>query len=320
MIEQAITITDEEIVILGQFFIHKDYSITRKDLLLDAIAKHYRGQRLRIKLLDGENHRFSGFDDTIRYICNALLIPYKSVVFESHNPEEGVFDIEQLKLGIFISVGRHLPEQFDNNLSNAKFIGTTLGRYNVSRLRLAYELDQAFPNDAFITFQSKPNFINDQYRHFGSVYREELEWFNQKTFDHDLISNHYMGMIDWQTACAHYGNIWNKYQIEVVSETDCMDNFWFTEKTANCLATGKPFVLVSGQGSLKRLESMGFKTFGDILDQSYDSASDPYTRIKRLTHSLHSLYTSPSKADLINQLYQTAHQNIDLYTQYCKRQ
>jgi len=318
--EQAITVTDNEIVILAQFFIHKDYSITRKDLLLDIISKYYRGQKIRVKLLDGENHRFSGFEEALRYVCGALLIPYSHVTLETHCPDDGIFNTEVLRLGIFISVGRYLPADFDRNIDNAKFIGTTLGRYNVSRLRLAYELDTAFPNDSFITFQSKPHFINDQYRHFSDVYQAELEWFNQKTFDQDLISNHYMGMIDWQTACSHYGNIWNKYQIEVISETDCMDNFWFTEKTANCLAAGKPFVLVSGQGSLKRLKMMGFQTFDEILDESYDTAPDPYARIKRLTQSLQVLYTSPSKADLISQLYQKAHQNIELYQQYCKRQ
>ena len=62
MMEQAVTITNTDIVILGQFFVHKDYSITRKDILLDILGKHYAGQQILIRLWDGENFDFSGFD------------------------------------------------------------------------------------------------------------------------------------------------------------------------------------------------------------------------------------------------------------------
>jgi hypothetical protein len=320
MIEKSITITAHSIVILGQFFIHKDYSITRKDILLDVLTKHYTGQKIIIRLWDGENTDFSGFELFIKFICDKIGIPYTDVTFESHNHNIENFSSVKLKLGIFISVNQYLPAEFDRNLADAKFVGSLLGRFNINRLRLAYELDQAFANDTFITFQPDVNFVNQQLEHFSDQYREELQWFAKRTFDRDLTSKHYMGMIDWYDACRCYGNVWNRYQIEVISETDAVDNFWFTEKTANCLATGKPFVLVSGQYSLHRLREMGFVTFGEILNESYDCARTPYERIKQLTASLNDLYTSTSKAEDIQELYRLASQNIDLYRQYCVRQ
>ena len=320
MIEQAITVTDSEILILGQFFVHKDYSITRKDIVLDIIAKQYRGQRITVRLLDGENTGFSGFESFMQYVCDMLDIPYSNVTFETHNPDlTKVFNLTQLKLGIFISVNQYLPATFDRNLTDAKFVGCLLGRYNLSRFRLAYELDQAFANDTFITFQPDVNFLNQQFRHFGVEYEKELAWVATKQFDRDLVSKHHMGMIDWYDACRAYGNVWKQYQIEVISETDAMDNFWFTEKTANCLATGKPFVLVSGQGSLKRLRDMGFTTFESILDETYDTETNPYDRINHLTSSLQNLYTSPSKAEKLQELYHLASQNIERYQQYIVR-
>ena len=317
MNEQAVTITDTEIVILAQFFIHKDYSITGKDLLLDLLAKHYANQRIVIKLLDGENTRFSGFDQFIKLVCDKLDIPCSMVTFVSHNKDlNNGFVLDHIPMGIFVSVNQYLPATFDRNIGNAKFVGSLLGRYNPIRFRLAYELDIAFPNDTFITFQPKANFIKDKLKHFNELYQKELAWLENKVFDRDLVSNHFMGMIDWYAACRNYGNVWNQYQIEVISETDAVDNFWFTEKTANCLATGKPFVLVSGQDSLKQLQDMGFETFGDILDETYDDATNPYDRIQRLTHSLAQVYNSTSKAEIINQLYQQAAKNIELYRQY----
>ncbi len=316
MIEQSITVTDTEIVILAQFFIHKDYSVTNKDLILDVLAKHYTGQHIVIRLLDGENIKFSGFDHFVKYMCDHLHIPYDKITIESHCPDNHeIFKTQCLKMGIFISVTQYLPH-IDKNLNQAKFVGSLLGRYNLTRFRLAYELDCAFPGDTFITFQPTADFVKERLKHTASLYQQELNWLEHKQFDRDITSRHYMGMVDWYDACRSYGNVWNRYQIEVISETDAVDNFWFTEKTANCLATGKPFVLVSGSGSLQRLQDMGFVTFGDILDESYDSAKTSYDRIQRLTRSLQDLYTSTSKAESLNKLYQQAAKNIELYQQY----
>ena len=319
MKEQGITVTDTEIVILGQFFIHKDYSITRKDILFDILAKQYAGQKIIVRLWDGENPDFSGFEAFMKYVCDKVQIPYINVTFESHSPNIADFNSIQLKLGIFISVNQYLPKEFNRDLTSAKFVGCLLGRYNLSRLRLAYELDTAFANKTFITFQPDVKFIATQLDHFGGQYQRELNWLKNKTFDKDLTSQHYMGMIDWYDACRSYGNVWNRYQIEVVSETDSISNFWFTEKTANCLATGKPFVLVSGQYSLHRLREMGFVTFNSILDESYDTEPNPYKRIVRLTSALKELYNSPSRAEKLQELYHLASKNIELYRKYAER-
>lgn len=316
MIEQGVVVSDSEILVLGQFFVHKDYSITRKDILFDILAKQYAGQQIIVRLWDGENTDFSGFETFMKFVCDKINIPYTSVTFESHNPNISDFNSIKLKLGIFISVNQYLPAEFDRDISNAKFAGSLLGRYNLNRLRLAYELDQAFPNDTFITFQPDVSFIKQQLDHFSDQYQDELAWISQKTFDRDLTSTHYMGMIDWYDACRAYGNVWNRYQIEVVSETDSIDNFWFTEKTANCLATGKPFVLVSGQYSLHRLREMGFVTFNEILDETYDLARTPYDRVQQITASLQKLYTSPNRKELVQQLYELAQSNIARYRNY----
>jgi hypothetical protein len=317
MKEQAITVTDTEIVILAQFFVHKDYSITGKDLIMDVLGKHYTGQQIVIKLMDGENTRFSGFDQFIQHVSNTFDIPANKITFVCHDAKlKNGFVLDHIPMGIFVSVKQYLPSNFDRNVTQSRFVGCLLGRYNLNRLRLAYELDSAFPNDTFITFQPRSNFVKDTLKNVDLLYQSELTWIENKTFDKDLVSGHHMGMIDWYAACANYGNVWNQYQIEVVSETDAVDNFWFTEKTANCLATGKPFVLVSGNGSLARLRDMGFQTFDSVIDESYDLATHPYDRIKRLTDSLRVLYTSSSRQQQMDTMYQLASKNCELYDKY----
>ena len=61
-----------------------------------------------------------------------------------------------------------------------------------------------------------------------------------------------------------------------------------TEKTFKPIALGMPFVIVGTCGSLEYLRSYGFKTFGHIWDESYDSADDD-VRIERIAELLKSL-------------------------------
>jgi hypothetical protein len=62
-----------------------------------------------------------------------------------------------------------------------------------------------------------------------------------------------------------------------------------TEKTFKPIALGMPFVLVATQGSLEYLRSYGFKTFGHIWDETYDTIADPHERIAAIASLLKTL-------------------------------
>ena len=62
-----------------------------------------------------------------------------------------------------------------------------------------------------------------------------------------------------------------------------------TEKTFKPIALGMPFVMVGTQGSLEYLRSYGFKTFGHIWDESYDTIADPHQRIAAVASLLKNL-------------------------------
>jgi hypothetical protein len=68
--------------------------------------------------------------------------------------------------------------------------------------------------------------------------------------------------------------------IEVVLETLFDDSrLHLTEKSLRPIACGQPFILAGTVGSLEYLRSYGFKTFGDIWDESYDLVEDPAERL-----------------------------------------
>jgi len=68
--------------------------------------------------------------------------------------------------------------------------------------------------------------------------------------------------------------------IEIVLETLFDDTRWhLTEKTLRPIACGKPFILASTPGSLQYLRNYGFKTFQGLIDETYDTVTDPCLRL-----------------------------------------
>ena len=68
-----------------------------------------------------------------------------------------------------------------------------------------------------------------------------------------------------------------------------------TEKTFKPIALGMPFVLAATTGSLEYLRSYGFKTFGHLWDESYDTIEDPHERIKAVASLLSRLHDLSAK-------------------------
>jgi hypothetical protein len=155
-----------------------------------------------------------------------------------------------------------------------------------------------------------------------SAYQRELEWIKYKKFETDeTLDQTFQGsrFLGWQQSTSTYHTLWPKYQIECVAETDVFSNSWFTEKTARCLASGKPFVLFSGPDSLKTLKKFGFKTFNDVIDESYDDKLTPRSRMITMLQSLKDLYNDIHKNIKINQLTQIAKYNQSIYDKICRK-
>lgn len=89
-------------------------------------------------------------------------------------------------------------------------------------------------------------------------------------------------------AHSHYSaefdiNDYEATDIEVVLETLFDDSrLHLTEKSLRPIACGQPFILAGTHGSLEYLRSYGFKTFGDVWDESYDLVEDPAERLTQI--------------------------------------
>jgi hypothetical protein len=62
-----------------------------------------------------------------------------------------------------------------------------------------------------------------------------------------------------------------------------------TEKIAKPIAMAHPFVVASNKGYYRDLHNIGFKTFGHLIDESFDSIENPQERLERVAQVVEDL-------------------------------
>lgn len=80
---------------------------------------------------------------------------------------------------------------------------------------------------------------------------------------------------------------YKKFAIDIVAETVFDYPYPFiTEKTLRPIGCKRMFIILGSARSLKLLKSKGFKTFDDIIDESYDEIDDPCARFHSVANSI----------------------------------
>jgi hypothetical protein len=104
--------------------------------------------------------------------------------------------------------------------------------------------------------------------------------------------------------------------IEIVLETLFDDDRWhLTEKSLRPIACGKPFVLMATPGSLQYLRQYGFKTFGGLIDETYDNIQNPKQRLQAVIAEMKRISVLPvqQKTKLFSDLDSIAKFNKHLF-------
>ena len=90
--------------------------------------------------------------------------------------------------------------------------------------------------------------------------------------------------------------IYNKTAYTLVAETNYSNHYTFyTEKTVKPIIARRLFVALAGRGHLANLQKLGFKTFGSIIDETYDIASDATFRWDMALDQVTWLMTQPQE-------------------------
>ena len=126
---------------------------------------------------------------------------------------------------------------------------------------------------------------SDTFKDLGSHYQQRLL---------DLNPND-QGWLDSALPPIHY---YNRTNFELVVESNTRhnndDSFFFTEKTFKPIALKHPFIILSNYNHLRNLHELGFKTFHNHIDESYDSKTDVNDRIDIIVRNLKALENNSS--------------------------
>lgn len=87
-------------------------------------------------------------------------------------------------------------------------------------------------------------------------------------------------------------DIYNQSYHSIIAETSFYNEFThLTEKTAKPIMAERVFVAFAGQHYLRNLRSLGFQTFSDIIDESYDQESNNDKRFNQAWQQVEYLCT-----------------------------
>lgn len=111
---------------------------------------------------------------------------------------------------------------------------------------------------------------------------ELRDWYEQQhigSLDGSCIRDQYTeGHNTNRSLLAHY----DRFHIEVVAETYLLgDTFMPTEKTFRPMSAGKAMIVMGPKGFLGRLRDLGYRTWNEFWDETYDDLEGP-SRLRRI--------------------------------------
>lgn len=113
----------------------------------------------------------------------------------------------------------------------------------------------------------------------------------------------YMDNLNEQATLDSWFSIVSEAQYE-----DRQGTVFLSEKVFKPIACQHPFVILGNKGSLKELKKLGYKTFHDLIDESYDNL-DSNDRFHAIANIINTLESNPNKLQWFEWLRPTLEYN-----------
>jgi len=176
-------------------------------------------------------------------------------------------------------------KQVQPNLLNTKLISTTKSKYFDILLGCRrthrdyiyqYINEHNITNKVIMTYYQHWNVDLRQTDHIFET--EGLEFLPESDYTHSVHQVKYYGHRMNLSQVVPFV-IYNDSYYSIVAETNASNQFnFYTEKIVKPILGQRLFVVIAGQGYLKNLQSFGFRTFSDVIDESYDNEINDQTR------------------------------------------
>jgi hypothetical protein len=261
-------------------------------------------------------------------ICHSFHHDHIKCVFGSYqnytSPPADRFFVNALSFFSFVVAANSVRDINEETVPFRKYMfDVLLGTVKTSRSYVMYRLlDAGIVDQCLINLQPNPHNWPNTIEHFDpdgfvrhgiinqytspALYDLEepvVQQFKTDTKDADLWSQYSANSIPRPEYNQPGGKTlmscvvpWGVYQSSwysiVAESTDFHDSSAFlTEKTAKCLFAKRIFIMFNTPFLLKRLRSLGFRTFhGDIIDESYDEEINAKKRCEMAWQQVYRLY------------------------------
>lgn len=152
-------------------------------------------------------------------------------------------------------------------------------------------------------FEYNSNFIENNLISYDIEFENNktyLSYCNNTTFI-DYLNNkkhQYIDVNDFNSILEYSHHLTNNEQLSIkeiyntsyftiITETMFYDKFnYISEKIWKVIAQQHPFIIVGRPNTLKYIKSLGFKTFDDIIDESYDDETDDNVRMQKIINEI----------------------------------
>jgi hypothetical protein len=320
----TINVTQNEVIIDVSSFVKHDGYTHRVESLFHAlfsIQNDLISKQIIFVLPDCEPIKISNFHIVINEIVKNYNITKPIIVnMVDHCP---VTKINGARINLehspwFNAAAFLSTQEFTLNNEQVVDFGAFFGRFSVNRMSLAYFLETNCIDNNIVGYQPDVRWANFEVDPVKEYFAEELSWANKRTNKKTSIDSNFNGCVTAANAMIDYKNIFGKYRIEIVVETNTYDSGSFTEKTTKCLAAGKPFILFGTQGMLEKLKNIWFETFHPHINEDYDTDENPLLRLEKIKKEILRINALEDKNEFFNQLDSIAQRNKNNYKKIIK--
>lgn len=197
------------------------------------------------------------------------------------------------------------PQYVDNSNLNTKLFGVMIGRLSIPRTCMLYQAATHYSGHFFISKMPSREMmpwdidysqakIFDNFDHWLPRHDQMrmIRWYNSHcpgSADNLTVQDQFKNPTSYIDTNRSILNFYSKFAMELVAETYCQgETFFPTEKTVRPLMAMKPMLVYGPKYFLARLRNMGFKTWHDLWDESYDLVEGPqrWNQIKKTMNEL----------------------------------
>jgi hypothetical protein len=98
------------------------------------------------------------------------------------------------------------------------------------------------------------------------------------------------------TVADHFTQSYCSIVLETHFDADGSSGAFLTEKTFKVIKNGHPFVIIGPQGSLSTLRELGYRTFDQFINNSYDSVSNNTQRWQQALQAIKQIQSQDMQA------------------------